>query len=292
MDTSKTSSASAPVSRRGFLRTAVAGPAVGMAAAQSVALPVQPVYLADMSLCQPASALSRIPHPRQWRLIEYEAEAFHGKMIVAGENTDAPELRMPLGHSGWHSIFVGIYPFHVDHIFQYDRDEADDEFRVELRLSGESTGTLLTHRGSPRGRIDEFFWKNADITGHDLVLRQFQKQLFPETASASGRVGSSCWIAYIKLVPLSEEHVRAEKRKHENTATGVSMRTATASTITITCGRPAKPTFGANWSLTAIPTSAAFIGKPLMAKSATIRPRLAARIAANGLTIITPLASG
>ena len=211
MDASKTSPTSTPVSRRGFLRTAVAGPAVGMAAAQSVALPAQPIYLADMSLCQPATALSRVPHPRQWRLIEYEADKIRGTMIVAGENTDAPELRLSLGHSGWHSIFVGIYPFHVDHIFQYDRDEADDEFRVELRLTGESTATLLTHRGSPRGRVDEFFWKNADVTGQDLVLRQFQKQLFPETASASGRVGSSCWIAYIKLVPLSEEEVREQK---------------------------------------------------------------------------------
>ena len=143
-------------------------------------------------------------------------------MIVAGENTDAPELRL-LGHSGWHSIFVGIYPFHVDHIFQYDRDEADDEFRVELHLSGESTPTLLTHRGSPRGRIDEFFWKNADITGHDLVLRQFQKQLFPETASASGRVGSSCWIAYIKLIPLSTRKCRYERKDDAETPPPASL---------------------------------------------------------------------
>ena len=40
------------MSRRSFLRTAVAGPAVGIAAAQSVTFQVQPIYLADMSLCR------------------------------------------------------------------------------------------------------------------------------------------------------------------------------------------------------------------------------------------------
>ncbi len=212
MDLSKTSFTTASFNRRSFLEAAVAVPAVGIAAAQSFSVQPQPIFLADMSLCRPATALSPVPHHRQWRLIEYEGDAIRGTMIVAGENTDAPELRLSLGHSGWHSIFVGIYPFHVEHIFQYDRDESDDEFRVELRLSAESTATLLTHRGSPHGRIDEFFWKDADITGQDLVLRQFQKQLFPETESASGRVGSSCWIAYIKLVPLSEHQVEAQEK--------------------------------------------------------------------------------
>jgi hypothetical protein len=206
------------LNRRVFFQIAAAGSALQAPAAQQTpgAAPADPgtgaeskaIYV-DMSHCQPASALSKTPHPRQWRLLDYETKTLKGSMIVAGENTDAPELRLPLGTSGWHRIYVGVYPFSVSHIFQYDREIEDDEFRVELRLSGEKTSTMLTHRGGAHGRIDDFFWKAAETGGQDLIIRQFQKQLFPKSETSSGRVGSSCWIAYIKLVPVAEAEVRA-----------------------------------------------------------------------------------
>jgi len=156
------------LNRRVFFQIAAAGSALQAPAAQQTpgadpgaGAESKAIYV-DLSRCQPASALSKTPRPRQWRLLDYETKTLKGSMIVAGENTDAPELRLPLGTSGWHRIYVGVYPFSVSHIFQYDRDIEDDEFRVELRLSDEKTSTMVTHRGGAHGRIDDFFWKAAD----------------------------------------------------------------------------------------------------------------------------------
>ena len=101
------------LNRRVFFKIATAGSALQAPAAQQTpgAAPADPgsdaeskaIYV-DMSHCQPASALSKTPHPRQWRLLDYETKTLKGSMIVAGENTDAPELRLPLGTSGWHRI--------------------------------------------------------------------------------------------------------------------------------------------------------------------------------------------
>ena len=98
------------------------------AAAASPAAPTtQALYLTDLDRCQPQSALSRKPLPGHWRLLPYETDqhpsgaflsnvrqlTFQGKragegyfsrdgqrlkgvMLVAGHETDAPEVTYPL----------------------------------------------------------------------------------------------------------------------------------------------------------------------------------------------------
>lgn len=171
----------------------------------------EPGYLTDMSRCQPASALSSKPRRNHWRLLDYETAHFKGVMIVAGQNTQAPEVTLPLNRKGWHAIYLGIHPHCVSHIFQNKTSTADDESRLQVRLTSDSTFSLLTHKWDPEAatRIVDFFWKYADLTGEDIVLRQFAKEVFPGSGTASGTICSSAWLAYIKLVPLSEPQVAA-----------------------------------------------------------------------------------
>ncbi len=189
-----------------------------LTAGAALAVPVRgdeskAIYLSDMSRALPRSALATKPAPKRWRLIDYETEAFKGVMAVAGQNSDAPEITLPLGRSGWHAISIGVFPHIVEHIFQNQQRATDDQFRVQVRLKSERTFSLLTHKGGERERIDDFFWKYADLTGEDLVLRQFNLQVFPETEKSTGRIGSSCWIAYVKLVPLSAPEVETLQRE-------------------------------------------------------------------------------
>src|ERR1051325_5029264 len=89
------------LSRRLFLR-------MSAAAVPGLAAGAEPVYLADLSRCSPPSALSRQPRHGRWRLLPYETEKFQGTMLVAGQNTAAPEISLPLPQKGWHDIYVGL----------------------------------------------------------------------------------------------------------------------------------------------------------------------------------------
>ncbi len=57
--------------------------------------------------------------------------------------------------------------------------------------------------------MDEYFWKYADLTGQELHLRQFVRQVVPEHADSVGNDSKAAWLRYIKLVPLRGEQVRA-----------------------------------------------------------------------------------
>ena len=65
--------------------------------------------LTDMSKCTPASALSTGRKKGHWCLLPYDAEGVSGTMLGAGELTDAPDVTLPLGVSGWHGIHIGFW---------------------------------------------------------------------------------------------------------------------------------------------------------------------------------------
>ena len=68
-----------------------------------------PIILADMDRCLPASGLSRSPRRGAWRLVPFRVDAFGGTMLVAANETNAPEVRYPLEVSGWHRISIGAF---------------------------------------------------------------------------------------------------------------------------------------------------------------------------------------
>jgi len=219
------------LTRRWFLQVAATLPVVMAGKVNLTGQPGEgrteqkPIYLADLSLCLPQSALSRKPQRNHWRLLEYETSEFKGMMIVAGHNTAAPEVTYPLNRSGWHAIYFGL---HSKYYGSYG------ESRLQARLQSDSTFSLLAPfrtgehfpmfrekmvQAHPSRGIDEFFWKLADLTGENIVLSQHCTQVVPENPSSVGNPCNQVWLAYIKLEPLSEEQVEIVKseRNHKST---------------------------------------------------------------------------
>ncbi len=191
------------LSRRYFLQLS-ASAITGFA--QSAA---EPIYLSDMSACRPQSALSRKPRRSRWRLLDYNTEKFAGTMLVAGQNTAAPEVVYPLKQKGWHAISFGLRSY----------GGGEDLTRLQVRLKSDSTFSLIQHHEEERNRIDEYFWRNADLTGQEIVMRQLCIQSVPENAGSPGNQCSGAWVAYIKLVPLAEEQVRTLREERNSPET-------------------------------------------------------------------------
>lgn len=170
-----------------------AGPA-GRPAAATTEAPA--IYRMDFDRCEPASALAREAQPQHWRLLNFESDAGNGVMLVAGQNTAAPEISYPLDLTGWYAISFGLRSAYGD-------------TEVQVKLSDESTFTILTHRveGAAKDRIDDVFWKVSKLAGQSIVLRQLCIQTVPENAESIGNACSGAWIAYIKLVPLPDAEV-------------------------------------------------------------------------------------
>src|SRR5512136_2065991 len=72
------------------------------------------LYIADLSQCRPASALSKAPRRGHWQPIPYETDEVSGTMLVAGEGCQAPPVALPLGVKGWHAVHLGVWTHWVD----------------------------------------------------------------------------------------------------------------------------------------------------------------------------------
>ena len=159
------------------------------------------VYLTDLDRCRPASALSTRLKRGTWKTLEYETDDFSGTMLVALEESAAPDLTYALNRSGWHRIHVGIY-----------RKPFEQPKQVQVKLSGDPAYTAVTgRRGETDHRenwIDDIYWKSADLSGRDLLIRQTR---IPRTRHG--------WLAYIKLVPLSAPEVESLRRDRAQEST-------------------------------------------------------------------------
>jgi len=160
----------------------------------------------DMSLCTPASALSKVNKAGHWTLIPYEADEVSGVMIGAGSRAGAPEVTLPLGVSGWHAIHLGFWnPHH----------EYDGGTTVRLKLTGDPCFEALSDFNNDGAaaapvlwdgaELQECFFRHADLTGKDLIIAQ-QSKGEPRKA----------YIAYFKLIPLGQGEVDAIRKDRAN----------------------------------------------------------------------------
>jgi len=139
------------------------------------------IVLKDMGKAEPSEALSpRAKHGR-WKVFSYEAGGYSGRMVWASKETRAPELKIPLGVQGSHAIYLGL---------------ADPSYlgcRALVRLSRDTAFVPRLRKGA---RVEEVFFKAADLTGQSLHLAQHcDSECEP------------CGLAYVKLVPLTDEEV-------------------------------------------------------------------------------------
>ena len=163
-----------------------------------------PEYLTDLTQCEPSGALDPEPRRGRWRTVEYTTDILSGVMVVAGPETAAPEISYRLRASGWHAVSLGLY------------GAGADVTRVKVKLSGEQTFSILTAPQS--GEIQEVFWKVADLSGRALVLGQMSWRV--AAGDGPGALQSiDPRVAYIKLVPLSDDDVTRVQADRKRTDT-------------------------------------------------------------------------
>ena len=162
-----------------------------------------PIHITDMGRCTPTSAISSTAKKHRWLLLNYEAEGFAGTMLAAEELTDAPEVTLPLGVTGWHEIRVGFWNPNLHYVRQTV---------IKLKLTGDACFRTIRHK--PKKvcwtgmSLHEVAWAEADLTGRDLIIAQ-RTQGRPAPAH----------VAYVKLVPLSAEQVEEVLRDRARTDT-------------------------------------------------------------------------
>src|SRR5262249_21683817 len=84
----------------------------------------------------------------------------------------------------------------------------EDHTRLQVRLKSHSTFSLIVHHPADRNRIDEYFWRYANLTGEEIVLRPLTIRTVPENADSRGNSSSGVWLAYIRLAPVVEAEVK------------------------------------------------------------------------------------
>ncbi len=174
-----------------------------------------PIFVSDLSRCQPSTALSKVNKKQHWTLIPYITDKVSGTMIGAGSMADAPDVTIPLGVSGWHAVYVGFWNAHHDY---------DGGTTIKLKLTGDpcfrpiSDGTYSGAAAAPLNwtgtELQEVFLKYADLTGRDLTVGQ-QTKGKPKKA----------YVAYVKLVPLSKKEVDAIQKDRARKDTRVLIAT-------------------------------------------------------------------
>ena len=206
------------LNRREFVQTALAGAATLSvmrspihAAGSAPAIPAPPgpssvpggVVRADLSLAQPAGALTGEFTRHHWQLIDYEtAEGVKGSMVYARPDDECVTLRLPLEVTGPHHVYLGFnhtnshYPDFSSH-GQIDVKLTDD---LGFRRVVAETGGL---EGQPLFKsVQECFWKTADLTGQALEFRQ------PQAPYRWSREAGYTNLSFVRLVPATQDEVR------------------------------------------------------------------------------------
>ena len=69
----------------------------------------EPVYLTDMGQCLPGESVAPEPKRCRWRSVTYESGELSGTMLVAWQETVAPDVVYPLEATGWHAVTIGAW---------------------------------------------------------------------------------------------------------------------------------------------------------------------------------------
>lgn len=175
--------------------------------------------ISDLSVFTPQTDLDIGVRQKTWRLIDYEAESFSGKMLYAGPGMEAPEISLPLHLDGLHRIYIGMHhPLFCDiHVrIRLTADPAYTLVRPETptdkdrRGLPESFSGYFTEKKFAAYQLTEAFWKVADLTNQVLHISRFNEGVDGQGGNVAHDYSN---LAFIRLVPLSEEEVEAYHRE-------------------------------------------------------------------------------
>ncbi|HMJ09314.1 MAG TPA: family 10 glycosylhydrolase, partial [Pyrinomonadaceae bacterium] len=221
------------VNRRRFLQTSIALAGVG-ATLSNVELNAQlvtteqikptdvkqfvpmgsgrPIYVSDLNSCTPSPAMSKKWQKNKWKILDFETVETKGTMLVSGQNTTPPEVKYKFKQKGWYAVYIALYSYRY-----YSR--------IQVKTKNDSVFSILTQRDEVWRRqyeegkgiffpnkIEELFWKYADLTDEEITFKTLSIQSVPEDEFSVGNVNNAAWVPYIKLVPLSEKEVKEIKK--------------------------------------------------------------------------------
>jgi hypothetical protein len=150
----------------------------------------------DISQYVPADARSAQMKRRRWKTIPYELkDGTKGTMVWASPDTGAPPVRIPLKVHGRHAIFVGLFSgVECSSLawIKLDRDPAP--------VPRQNTNTDYY------GNLQDTLFKVAELKEDDVL----------QIAQQSTGYRSGCGVAYVRLIPLTEQEVAGLKADRSN----------------------------------------------------------------------------
>jgi hypothetical protein len=155
------------------------------------------VWFTDMNKCRPENVYSDNLRRAHWRAIGYSTAERKGTLVYAGPSTQAPELTLPLGLRGWHTIYVGLWGgYEVK------------PFAVKLKLTGARCFQTIYKEINSVEALEEAFYTHVDLSGRDLVIAQ-----------STHVPANSAGIAYVRCEPLSQNQIEEILRDRRQRAT-------------------------------------------------------------------------
>ena len=166
------------------------------------------VLLTDLATAEPSAALSAdLRRKGKWKIIPYETKDFKGRALCGLKDTDPAPVRLALGATGWHAVYVGI---------------------------GTSPRTAGVMRSGAMAKLHSHPYYRR--IGNNFALAEPRRDVVQEQfiAVANLKPGESIDLApmafscanlmYVRLVPLTEEDRLAWEREGRDH----SLSTATA----------------------------------------------------------------
>lgn len=122
-----------------------------------------------------------------WRSISYKTEKFEGMMLCEGGGPDLPSVPVPIGIKGKYRIHLGIYNgFGCPQVkVRLSRDTCIQEISLRETCRDDVRNSSNT--------VYEVYWKDADLTGQDLIVES--------NNDPSIKPGG---LAYVRLEPIEK----------------------------------------------------------------------------------------
>jgi uncharacterized lipoprotein YddW (UPF0748 family) len=156
----------------------------------------KPIVLDDFTQLTPPGQVSPTPASGKWLLGDMGGQT----VLYADGGTALEPVDYPLDLNGWYDIHVGLVekPGPID----------DAEWQgIHLKLTDDPWYTHVSGGRTGLGTdpslavVDEMFWKRANLTDQDIRIYQPYGRFFKPAGG----------IAYLKLVPVSDEQVEADR---------------------------------------------------------------------------------
>jgi len=153
---------------------------------------------------QPIVALENQSAPadlKNWLMVPYDTENLSGQLMGESIISGAKDISVPLNHQGWFTIVLGVWNPDPKHSL---------EPSIQARLASENKPSWVrfkpSHTQEEVDSLTEVPFCSANLTDEAAIF----------IGRSAGLQPRSAYVAYVKLVPLSDTKVKeilAEKAK-------------------------------------------------------------------------------